>query len=131
MSQIPVPQDLRRFILTTVESVPYLEAMLLLRRESELPWDTRRLADRLFIGEKKAEGLLQALLAVGLLVLAEEPKSAYRYRPAAPELAAMVDRLAEFYASSLVEVTNLIHVTHDRSAEKFADAFIWRRKPDV
>ncbi len=57
--------------------------------------------------------------------------AAYCYRPASAELAAMIDRLAAFYASNLVDVTHLIHATHERKAEKFANAFIWRRKPDA
>ncbi len=114
-----------------VRSVPYLEATLLLRREPESPWDTRRLARRLFIVEKKSEELLQALLAANVVVPAEGADASYCYRPETPELAAMVDRLAEFYAAHLVEVTHLIHATHERKAEKFANAFIWRKKPDA
>jgi hypothetical protein len=131
MSQTPVPQDLRTFILMSVGSVPYLEAMLLLRREPELPWDARRLARRLYVAEKKSDELLQALLQAGIVVPAQGAGAAFCYRPESPELAAMVDRLAEFYASHLVEVTHLIHATHERKAEKFANAFIWRKKPDA
>lgn len=131
MSEISVPPDLRSFILLSVVSVPYLEAMLLLRREPELPWDARRLARRLYIVEKKSEELLQALLEARVVVPAEGTDPGYCYRPETPELASMVDRLAEFYAIHLVEVTHLIHATHERKAEKFANAFIWRKKPDV
>jgi hypothetical protein len=131
MSETQVPQDLRTFILMSVGSVPYLEAMLLLRREPELPWDARRLARRLYIAEKKSEELLQALLQAGIVVPAGRSATDFCYRPNTPELAAMVDRLAAFYASNLVDVTHLIHSTHERKAEKFANAFIWRKKPDV
>lgn len=131
MSNTQVPQDLRTFILISVGSVPYLEAMLLLRREPELPWDARRLARRLYVAEKKSEELLQALLEAGIVVPADAGDPAYCYRPETPELAGMVDRLAEFYASNLVDVTHLIHSTHERKAEKFANAFIWRKKPDA
>lgn len=115
----------------SVGSVPYLEAMLLLRREPELPWDARRLARRLYIAEKKSEELLLALLQAGIVVPAGRSATDFCYRPNTPELAAMVDRLAAFYASNLVDVTHLIHSTHERKAEKFANAFIWRKKPDV
>jgi hypothetical protein len=117
MSETQVPPDLRTFILVSVGSVPYLEAMLLLRREPELPWDARRLARR--------------LLQAGIVVPTGDSDAAFCYRPQTPELAAMVDRLAAFYASNLVDVTHLIHSTHERKAEKFANAFIWRKKPDA
>ncbi|MFN3571264.1 MAG: hypothetical protein ACK4VX_13375 [Polaromonas sp.] len=131
MSETQVPQDLRTFILMSVGSVPYLEAMLLLRREPELPWDARRLARRLYVADKKSEELLQALLDAGIVVPTEDGSADFCYRPRTPELAAMVDRLAAFYASNLVDVTHLIHATHERKAEKFANAFIWRKKPDA
>lgn len=131
MSETPLPQDLRTFILMSVGSVPYLEAMLLLRREPELPWDARRLARRLYVSEKQSGELLQALLQAGIVRPAEDANAAFCYRPDTPELAAMVDRLAGFYASHLVEVTHLVHSSHERKAEKFANAFIWRRKPDA
>lgn len=127
MSQISVPESLRRFILTSVESIPYLEAMLLLRKEPRLPWDSRRLARRLYISDKKAADLLQALLAAGLLAQTEAAEGCYCYRPVDPELGDMVDSLAEIYVSHLVEVTNLVHSTIDKKAEKFANAFIWRK----
>ncbi len=114
-----------------VASVPYLEAMLLLRREPELPWDARRLSRRLYIAEKKSAELLQALLQAGLVVPASGSDTAFCYRPENPELAGMVDQLADCYASNLVEVTHLIHLTHERKAEKFANAFLWRKKPDA
>jgi hypothetical protein len=131
MSESQVPPDLRTFILVNVGSVPYLEAMLLLRREPELPWDARRLARRLYVAEKKAEELLQALLEGGIVVPAQDANAAFCYRPESAGLAAIVDRLAAFYASNLVDVTHLIHATHERKAENFANAFIWRRKPDA
>ncbi len=40
----PIPEDLRRLILTAIPSVPYLEAMLLLRMAPERQWDTREVA---------------------------------------------------------------------------------------
>jgi hypothetical protein len=131
MSETQVPQDIRSFILVSVGSVPYLEAMLLLRREPELPWDARRLARRLYIAEKKSEELLQSLFQAGIVVPTREGDAGFCYQPQSPGLAAMIDRLAAFYASNLVDVTHLIHATHERKAEKFANAFIWRRKPDA
>ena len=112
-------------------SRPYLEALLLLRREPEQPWDAPRLARRLYIPEKRSAELLQALLAAHMLINAEGKEPAYCYRPGSAELAWMITRLAEWYEADLVGVTNLIHATPANKAKKFADAFIWRKKPDV
>ena len=127
MRQLVVPDDIRRFIFTSIESVPYLEAMLLLRGAADCCWDARLLSQRLYTSEKKAAALLDALNQAGLLSRVPENAGGFLYRPASPELAEMVDRLAACYGSALVEVTNLIHSRHDKKAHQFADAFRWRK----
>jgi hypothetical protein len=52
---------------------------------------------------------------------------AYCYRPREAVLRERIDRLAELYATHLVEVTHLIHSSLDRKAQQFADAFKWRK----
>ena len=54
--------------------------------------------------------------------------SAYRFAPA-PELASIVEQLATFYRSHLVEVTDVIHSRTARKAHQFADAFRLRKDP--
>jgi hypothetical protein len=117
-------EDVRRFILTSVASVPHLEALLLLRRERELEWDPTMLARRLYIPEKTARGLLADLAEAGFANCGNAGAPAYRFRPSTPEQDDIVRRVAEAYASNLIEVTNLIH---GRSALLFAEAFRIRR----
>lgn len=127
MPREPVPDDVRRFILTSVVSVPYLEAMLLLRNEREQPWDVARLAKRLYMDEARAAELLSLLRQAGVLTLVEEEPPSYCYEPATDELGSMIERLADIYAHNLVEVTHLIHSSMDKKAQQFADAFRLRK----
>ena len=127
MTREPIPEDVRRFILTSITSVPYLEAMLLLRNEPAQSWDSRRVAQRLYISEKAAAELLSDLCAAGFLVVTERETSMYRYHPRSDELRQMINQLAETYAKNLVEVTNLIHSKTGKKAQQFADAFKWRK----
>ncbi len=129
MPQEPVPGDVRRFILTSIVSVPYLEAMLLLRNEPDQPWDVSRVAKRLYMDEKRAAELLSLLRQGGVLQVVEEQLPSYCYSPATDELREMIDRLAEVYATNLVEVTHLIHSSMDKKAQQFADAFRLRKDP--
>ncbi len=120
-----MPGEVRRFILTSVPSVPYLEAILLLRTDPAAAWDAALVARRLYLQEHQVTELLKALTAAGI---AEEVEStSFRYRPATPDLAAMLDRLAQVYSSNLVGVTDLIHSRIDKRAQQFADAFRWRK----
>jgi hypothetical protein len=126
MSKQTIADDTRRFILTSVPSVPYLEALLLLRTDTNTPWDPFRLARRLYIGETQALDLLQTLAEAQIARRAED--GGFTYSPATPELARAVDGLAETYAADLVGVTDLIHSRLDKRAQHFADAFRWRKE---
>jgi hypothetical protein len=119
--------DLRRFILTSVPSVPYLEAVLLLRTNPEASWDAPLVARRLYMPEKPAAELLQALASGGIARMDESQPPLYRYHPATDELALRIDSLAQAYATNLVVVTDLIHSRIDKRAQQFADAFRLRK----
>jgi hypothetical protein len=120
----PIPDDVRRFILTSIPSVPFVEAALLLRRQPDAALDTREVAAALYIQEAAAAELLRQLCEAGALHVED---GRYRYAPRDERLAAAWDRLAEAYSANLIGVTNLIHDTTRKSAQRFADAFKLRK----
>lgn len=127
MGREPIPEELRRFILTSVRSVPFVEALLLFRGARGEPVDTRSIAQRLYMPERAAAELVQELHAAGMLEQEPHRSGCHRYAPSSPELAAMLDMLATFYATHLVDVTQLIHSVGARRAMQFADAFKLRK----
>jgi hypothetical protein len=132
MDNAAIPEDLRRFVLTSIPSVPFLEALLLMRASPEQPWRTDSLARRLYVREKVADVLLAELCRAGIAAPWPGPDDcggaeAYCYRPREDALRERIDRLADLYATHLVEVTHLIHSSMDRKAHQFADAFKWRK----
>ena len=62
-----LPQDLRRFILTSIPSVPYLEALLLLRAEPQRSWSAAEAARRLYLPEQRGTELLTELVSAGVV----------------------------------------------------------------
>jgi DNA-binding IclR family transcriptional regulator len=124
MSTRPLPAEVHRFVLTSIPSVPYLEAVLLLRAQPALSWNAARLARRLYIPEPSAAELLQQLTAAGV---AAQHAEEVRYTPATAELAELLDALAHQYSINLVAVTDLIHSRTGKRAQQFADAFRWRK----
>ena len=120
-----VPDNLRRYLLASSLTVPHVEAILLLRRDPERVWDARALASRLYIAERRSEQLLGELVEMHIATPANDP--CYRYLPQSPELAALLDLLADAYAHHLVEVTRLIHAATSTAAEQFAEAFRFRK----
>jgi hypothetical protein len=127
MDNFAIPEDIRRFVLTSIPSVPFLEALLLMRADPEQPWTRDTLARRLYVRDKVAEGLLAELCRSGMAAPISANADAYCYRPREDVLRERIDRLADLYASHLVDITHLIHSTLDRKAQQFADAFKWRK----
>jgi hypothetical protein len=129
-----IPDDVRRFILASVPSVPYLEAILLLRTDPGVAWDVPRTAARLYVAEREAAEVLTALAAAGIAGIAgiargesHDETALFRYAPATDELRERLDALAQAYSANLVGVTHLIHSRTDKRAQQFADAFRLRK----
>ena len=128
MENVPFPEDARRFVLSSIPSVPFLEALLLLRADPAQQWHAATLAQRLYVRERTAQALLEDLSRAGMVAPCPEPRhDCYRYQPASSELRERIDVLADLYSRRLVEVTVLIHSSLDRKAQQFADAFKLRK----
>ena len=122
-----IPDDLRRFVLTSALTVPHVEAVLLLKGDTTR-WDAQRLATRLYVTELRAAELLSELCEKGIVVRLDAPDT-FHYQPATRELATLLDLLADTYARHLVEVTQLIHTAAYPVARQFAAAFLFRLEP--
>lgn len=121
-----IPEDIRRFVLTSIPSVPYLEAALLFLRVPTIGRTASELAQALYIPEPKAAALVVELQAAGILA-ADEQGARYRYAPKTEALAQTLQLLAATYASDVIGVTNLIHEQTGKNAQRFADAFRLRK----
>jgi hypothetical protein len=124
MSAGPISDSLRRFILTSVPSVPFVEALLLLRAAGSEPVTAGQIAQRLYLDERRAREVLGQLCTARIAETL--PEGGYRYAPV-NDVAALVEDLAECYRGNLVEVTEIIHSPTGRMAHHFADAFRWRK----
>jgi hypothetical protein len=128
MRRSELPEDIRRFILTSVPSVPYLEAILLLRTDPGEGWEVPRMAARLYVAERQAAEVLAALAAAGIARSEEQGETVlFHYAPPTAELRERLDALAQAYSTNLVGVTKLIHSRIDKRARQFADAFRLRK----
>jgi hypothetical protein len=125
-----IPGDVRQFIIDKIDSVAELEGLLLLSRNPEAEWNREALAQRLYASPQQAEDVLAHLYSLGFLAVKVGESPAYRYQPRSPDLAEMVDRVAESYSKYLVPVTNLIHTKPQTRVQQFADAFKFRKKED-
>ena len=118
-----IPDAVRRFVLTSVPTVPHLEAILLLHRPPVREWSIEDVAGRLYIAPAAAAQLLEDLQASGLAARAD---GAWRFADA-PGLSALLDAVDRTYTEQLVELSRLIHSKTDRRAQQFADAFAFKK----
>jgi hypothetical protein len=120
----PVPDDVRRFIVMSIPSVPYAEAALLLRQKPDTVFTLQDVASALYTSERTAAELLDRLCADGVL---QRDAERFQYAPRDAQLAAAWDRFAVCYTTNLIGVTQLIHDATQKSAHRFADAFRLRK----
>jgi hypothetical protein len=124
----PIPDDVRRFVLASVASVPFLEAMLLLRAQADTRWNAAELSRRLYVAPALGEELLLQLAEGGFAIPGEQEKT-WRWNAVSP-LAPIVGERADGYAEKGVGVTELIHTRQERRAQQFADALRLRKKEE-
>ncbi len=126
MEKNDIPAEVRRFILTSIPSVPHLEALMLLRATAPAPWSALELSQRLYVPPHVARDVMTDLHQAGLL-RSDALSSAYLYDEHSNNIGGVIDALAQQYSSNLVEITLLIHSKLDRKAQQFADAFNFRK----
>lgn len=114
-------------MLTSIPSVSYLEAMLLFSRAPHATLGTGDVARLLYLPERSTTPLLADLCAAGVLQADGAQPAAFRFAPRDAALAAMIERLARAYEADLIGVTKLIHDRTHKSAQRFSEAFKWRK----
>jgi hypothetical protein len=68
MPREPIPDEVRRFILTSVPSVPFVEAMLLYMGRTGSEVGIAEIARGLYIPEPAADDIVEALHAAQIVV---------------------------------------------------------------
>jgi hypothetical protein len=125
MGLVELPDTVRQFLLRFIDSVPQLEALLLMRGEADTSWDPRTLASRLYVDAETARQVLDMLNRRGLLALENDR---FRYGPPDDELRRSIDELAAVYSRMLIPITHLLHSKPRPAVQQFADAFRLREK---
>jgi len=118
-----IPLEVREFVLTYIQSIAQLEALLLLKSKPDVVWNCANVASQLYIDEGQAKEVLDRLCEDGLVSCDADT---YRFNSDAPDIGAMVERLATLYRKHLIPVTNLVH-SRPSGAQAFAAAFKLRK----
>ena len=110
-----------RFIFDNIETVPQLEALLLMWQNRMRTWTAEELAARIYVGPTDAKNILDYLLRQALV---HEPATDnFQYSTEWDATNDLMRRVAETYARNLVGVTRMIHSKGSASVREFARAF--------
>ena len=123
MNAPQIPADVLQFIAERIDTVPQLEALLLLWESSQRAWAEDELAARIYVSRQVAAQTLQALQRQNLIV-AESPESTrYRYNPQWDPSGQVMPEVADAYRRHLVQLATFIHSRASTAVREFARAF--------
>jgi predicted ArsR family transcriptional regulator len=122
-SQSPPNSEVDLFILSEIETVPHLEALLLIWNSRPQPWTVENLAQRLYISTESANDLLKDLVRRALVVLTPGNPEGYRYQSDSKEKDQLLAQVDDTYRRELVRVSRMIHSKPSAAVRAFARAF--------
>jgi hypothetical protein len=120
MSTEGLPVEVVRFLQERIDSVPHLEALLIIWGGGTT-WDAPRIAARIYIEEPAAQAVLQDLQRGGLAI--SEDRISFGFNADSESTRALVSQVAESYKRNVTRVATLIHNKASSSVREFARAF--------
>lgn len=106
-----LPDDVRRFLAHSVDSVDQLEVLLLARRTPGRTWSAEDMARELYREPGAVTPCFESLLGRGLL--RESPAGFFQYAPRSARLDLVVGRVAELYREHRATVLSALAGARD------------------
>jgi hypothetical protein len=122
MSSPQIPAGVLQFIAERIDTVPQLEALLLLWESPQRTWSEDEVAGRIYVSRPDAAQILQALQR-RQLVTAEPPSPHYRYNSQWDPTGEVMPEVAAAYRRHLVQLATFIHSRASTAVREFARAF--------
>jgi DNA-binding MarR family transcriptional regulator len=116
-------REVDRFIIDKIESVPHLEALLLLWNSRPAKWSPQDLARRLYVEPSAARDLLQDLEREELILVNPGPAEQYYYEPKSEEKEKLIELVDVTYRKQVVRISTMIHSKASSAIRDFARAF--------
>ena len=120
-------QETLQLILDNVQTVPHLEATLLIWQNLTTARTAALLARRIYVSAAARKDILDDLTRHGLLRQCEQDAT-YMYDAGWDADRDMLARVADLYRRQLVQVTKLIHSKGSSSVREFARAFQFKKE---
>ncbi len=122
--------DPYEFILDKVDTVPHLEALMLLWNSRPVGWTCTELGSRLYIPLDKVGDLLRDLVRMQLIVASATEPPRYSYVSKTSEQDELMRMVDTAYRQDLVRISTMIHAKASPAVREFARAFLFKKSDD-
>jgi hypothetical protein len=119
----PDRQQVDRFIVDEIDSVPQLEALLLFWNSRPKAWSCESMARALYVSRAVSEDILRHLAQRHLIAEVEGTDGEFAFNADTHEKERLLALLDVIYRRELVRISNMIHSKASRAVRDFANAF--------
>lgn len=123
-------EEVYRFILNQIDSVPQMEALLLLWESRPRQWSDNEIAARLYVSVDVVRNIVQVLVRRRLISTVTNSEKHYWYESRGEDGDLLVEAVAATYRRELVRVSTFIHTKASSAVRDFADAFRFKKERD-
>ena len=118
-----------QFILDEIDSVPHLEALLLVWSRRPKRWSTEEMARELYVEPERAAKILQDLVNRSLISTNQEANAAFFFYQTKPsDRDELFETLDKIYRAEVVRVSTMIHAKASPAVRDFARAFRFKKE---
>lgn len=119
--------DPYRFILENIDSIPHLEALMLLWNSRPVGWTQADLASRLYVSNDQVGHVIRDL--VRLQLAQEQPgiPARFSYLARSAEQNELMQLVDNTYRRELVRISTMVHSKASSSVREFAKAFRFKK----
>lgn len=111
-----------QFLVDQIDTVPHLEALLLLWNSRPKEWLIEEMAGSLYLAPEAAKSILDDLARRGLISAITGATESFRYDPGS-ERDQLMEAVDAAYRGELIRITRLIHSKPSAAVRAFAQAF--------
>lgn len=122
--------DVYDYILEKIDTVPHLEAVILLWNSRPVGWAPEELASRLYVPTERAVEIMQDLIRQQLVQQVPGPPPRYSYLPRSDEQNEWMYRVDTAYRREIVRISTMLHSKASPSVREFARAFRFKKERD-
>jgi hypothetical protein len=119
--------DAYQFIQENIDSVPHLEALILLWNSRPRGWTAEELSSRLYIPPEKVNELTRDLVRLQFACEIAGAPVTYAYLQRSEELNDLMQAVDTAYRHDLIRISTMIHRKASSPIREFARAFRFRK----